>query len=82
MCIRDSFKPLTRLAAVAVLNRLATAYTQAWATPLPVACKTAWAYLQAQQQRAAQPDKPGKDPHEAAQEVFEGGQWGLSLIHI
>ena len=43
---------------------------------MPVACKTAWAYLQAQAkaERVAvdKPDKV-KDPHEVAQAVFEGG---------
>jgi exodeoxyribonuclease V gamma subunit len=68
-------RPLTSDAALAVLNRLASAYASAWQAPLPVACKTAWAYLLACQQRAAQPDKSGKDPHELAQDTFEGGQW-------
>lgn len=71
-------KPLTAGAALSVLNRLARAYTQAWAQPLPLACKTAWAYLLAQQQSAAlvAAGKPTKDPHDVAQEVFEGGRFG------
>jgi exodeoxyribonuclease V gamma subunit len=62
--------------AVATLQGLVEAYWEAWKRPLPVACKTAWAYLQAQAkaERVAvdKPDKV-KDPHEAAQAKFEGG---------
>jgi exodeoxyribonuclease V gamma subunit len=64
--------------AQAVLNRLLRVYTQAWAQPLPVACKTAWTYLVTVQRNSAQEaaGKPGKDPHEEAQKTFEGGQFG------
>jgi len=71
-------KPVASDAARLVLNRLAHAYTQAFAAPLPVACKTAWAYLMAEQQNALlqAAGKPAKDPHDAALETFEGGQRG------
>jgi exodeoxyribonuclease V gamma subunit len=64
--------------AQAALNRLLRVYAQAWAQPLPVACKTAWTYLVTQQRNSAQEaaGKPGKDPHEEAQKTFEGGQFG------
>ncbi len=39
--------------------------------PLPLACKTAWAYLLARQRADHQPSAP--DPLRAAQAVFEGG---------
>ncbi len=72
------FPPLTPEQAVAVLQDLVRAWREAWKRPLPVACKTAWAYVQAQAraERMAQqqPGKPEqqKDPHEAAELVFEG----------
>jgi len=74
-------KPLAPDAALAVLNRLAGAYQQAWQAPPPVACKTAWAYLQAEQHNLALAlaGKPVKDPHELAQEAFEGGRFGGEL---
>jgi len=74
-------KPLAPEAALAFLNRLAQAYQQAWQAPPPVACKTAWAYLQAEQHNLALAlaGKPGKDPHELAQEAFEGGRFGGEL---
>ena len=70
--------PIDSGKARAILNRLLRAYAQAWAKPLPVACKTAWTYLVAEQRNRAQEatDKPGKDPHEEAQKTFEGGQFG------
>ena len=41
-----------------------------------MACKSAWAFLQVQAQAARRaatdPDKEPKDPHDAAQAVFEG----------
>ena len=68
--------PLPRDEALRVLHQLVTAYLAAWERPLPVACKTAWAYLQARAQAARlaveQPDKEAKDPHDAALAVFEG----------
>jgi exodeoxyribonuclease V gamma subunit len=71
-------KPLASDAAWGVLNRLVQAYAQAFAAPLPIACKTAWAYLMAEQQNALlqAAGKPTKDPHDAALETFEGGQRG------
>jgi len=72
------FAPLPVERASAILHDLVDDYRQAWMRPLPVACKTAWAYLQVQAraERAAQeqPDKPdkAKDPHEVAQSIFEG----------
>ena len=73
------FKPLPQQEALALLQRLIAVYRAAWERPLPVACKTAWAYLQAQAQadRLAvdNPDKPPKDPHEVAQAAFDGGHW-------
>ncbi len=69
--------PMSREAAQAVLARLVQAYAHAWLAPLPVACKTAWAYLQIQAANAnLPPDKSPKDPHEAARVAFEGGQFG------
>jgi exodeoxyribonuclease V gamma subunit len=64
--------------ARAILNRLIRAYAQAWTQPLPVACKTAWTYLMTTQRNSESEatGKPGKDPHEEAQKVFEGGQFG------
>jgi exodeoxyribonuclease V gamma subunit len=70
------FEPLPREDALTILREMVDAYWEAWTRPLPVACKTAWAYLQAQAKadRVAldKPDKV-KDPHEAAQAIFEGG---------
>jgi exodeoxyribonuclease V gamma subunit len=71
--------PLAQHEALRALQTLLDAYRQAWLRPLPVACKTAWAYVRAQAKNARlaaeQPDKPEKqkDPHEAAQAVFEDG---------
>ena len=70
------FAPLGSDEAKVVLQGLVNAYMQAWGRPLPVACKTAWAYLQAKAKaerlEADEPDKV-KDPHDVAQGVFEGG---------
>lgn len=70
------FAPLPQADALRMLQGLVTAYLAAWERPLPVACKSAWAYQQAQTQAArlaeADPDKEPKDPHDAAQAVFEG----------
>lgn len=59
------------------LQRLLTAYEAAWQQPLPVACKTAWAYLQTQMKNArleaAGAGKETKDPHEVAEPFFSGG---------
>jgi len=72
------FKPVTADAALATLGRLGQAYAQAWAQPLPVACKTAWAYLLAERQNQAllAAGKPTKDPIDATRDAFEGGQRG------
>jgi exodeoxyribonuclease V gamma subunit len=70
-------EPLAQQDALDLLQGLVDAYQQAWLRPLPVACKTAWAYLQAlaKNERLAreQPDRPDKqkDPHEVAQAVFD-----------
>jgi exodeoxyribonuclease V gamma subunit len=70
------FAPMGPEEAMVILQRLTNAYMQAWKRPLPAACKTAWAYLQAKTKaeriEAEQPEKV-KDPHEVAQGVFEGG---------
>jgi exodeoxyribonuclease V gamma subunit len=68
-------KPLDAEAARSRLQRLLQVYQQAWVQPLPVACKTASAYLHAQIQALQQGDseKAPKDPHDAAQLIFEGG---------
>ncbi|WP_296492165.1 exodeoxyribonuclease V subunit gamma [Rhodoferax sp.] len=70
------FAPLPQDEALRVLQKLVSAYLAAWERPLPVACKTAWAFLQVQAQVArlatTDPDKEPKDPHDAAQAVFEG----------
>jgi exodeoxyribonuclease V gamma subunit len=70
------FAPMTKEEAMTILQGLVEAYWEAWKRPLPVACKTAWAYLQARAkaERVAldKPDKV-KDPHEVAQAKFEGG---------
>jgi exodeoxyribonuclease V gamma subunit len=74
------FTPLSQADALRMLQGLVMAYLAAWTRPLPVACKSAWAYLQAQAQAvrlaATDPDKEPKDPHEAAQAVFEGAHHG------
>jgi exodeoxyribonuclease V gamma subunit len=72
------FRPLAADAALAILSRLAQAHAQAWARPLPVACKTGWAWLLAQRnnQTLLAAGKPAKDPHELTRETFEGGQRG------
>ena len=71
--------PLNQEDALAILGRLVKVYLAAWERPLPVACKTAWAYLQAQAQAdrlaADNPDKEPKDPREAAQNAFDGGYY-------
>lgn len=64
--------PLAPDEALAVLQRLVQVYRAAWDRPLPVACKTAWAYLQAQARHTPE-DSDAKDPHEPAEAVFEGG---------
>jgi exodeoxyribonuclease V gamma subunit len=73
------FEPLAPALARDILQELVRVYRAAWQRPLPVACKTGWAYLQAAAKAtrvaAEHPDKPDKmkDPHEVAQAVFEGG---------
>lgn len=70
------FKRLAKTEAHEILQRLVQAYQAAWMRPLPVACKTAWAYLQAQiksdRLASEQPDKETKNPRDAAQQAFEG----------
>ena len=71
------FNALSVDEARAALQRLLTAYQAAWQRPLPVACKTAWAYLQAQMKNdrleADSSGKEPKDPHEVAEPFFTGG---------
>jgi len=73
------FKEMPQEVALSILQELVDAYWAAWRRPLPVACKTAWAYLQGQAkaERVAResPEKLDKvkDPHEVAQGIFEGG---------
>jgi exodeoxyribonuclease V gamma subunit len=73
------FNTLNQEEALDILGRLVKVYRAAWARPLPVACKTAWVYLQAERHAerlaANNPDKEPKDPHEAAQNVFDGGYY-------
>ncbi len=66
-------RPMATEAAQAALARLVAAYAQALAVPLPVACKTAWAYLLEAQANAARlaDGKSPKDPHDAASAVFD-----------
>ena len=70
------FNTLNQQESMGILQRLVKVYMAAWERPLPVACKTAWSYLQAltQAEKLAleSPDKEAKDPHEKAQAVFEG----------
>ncbi len=74
-------RPLAPDAALRLLQPLAQSYLAAWEQPLPLACKTAWAYLQTLQHNPAllAAGKPAKDPHEVARVVFEGGQYGGEL---
>ena len=69
------FDVLDKAEALSILQSLLRIYKDAWEKPLPVACKTAWAFLQAKVKANAdtKPDKKPKDPHESAQNIFEGG---------
>ena len=73
------FLPLAPADALASLQLLVKAYRAAWERPLPVACKTAWVFLQTQAQAekalADPSDKAPPDPHEAAQTAFDGGHY-------
>jgi len=72
------FVPLPAPQALRVLKQLADVYAQACRQLLPVACKTALAYLQAEINNSdliAQ-DKPPKDPHDAAETAFDGDSRG------
>jgi exodeoxyribonuclease V gamma subunit len=60
------FAPIAAEQAQAHLHHLSTCYAQAWAKPLPVAAKTACAYLMGVY-------GGHKDPMAKAQAVFEGG---------
>lgn len=69
-------QPLPPSQALQMVQTLVAAYQEAWLRPLPVACRTAWAYLQAQAKNArleasADASDKRKDPHEAALAVFE-----------
>jgi len=68
------FQPLPEPVARKLLEALLAVYAQAVRQPLPVACKSAFAYLleeQANQARHAV-GKALKDPHETAERVFDG----------
>ena len=80
------FDPLPSSDAKKILQRLAQSYMAAWVRPLPVACKTAWAFLQTQiKVENASSEKPSNlVPIEEAQKVFEdgfkfAGEWTESL---
>jgi len=62
------FAPVPQQQALDILQGLLQAYRAAWQRPLPVACKTGWAWL-----RAEAKEEKSKDPHEVAQAEFEGG---------
>ena len=70
------FNALSVDEAQAALKRLLTTYQAAWQRPLPVACKTAWAYLQVQMKNdrrdADGAGKEPKDQHEVAEPFFTG----------
>ncbi|MEI8326110.1 MAG: exodeoxyribonuclease V subunit gamma, partial [Betaproteobacteria bacterium] len=74
------FNALESHQAVAILQRWLQVWRAAWERPLPVACKTGWAFLQAQakaqRQALDKPDKDAKDPHDAARAAFENGFQG------
>jgi exodeoxyribonuclease V gamma subunit len=74
-------QPMAKEAALDILSRLAIAYAQAWAAPLPVACKTAWTYLLTAHQNVDREaaGKLPKDPHDEAEKAFDGGQYGGEL---
>jgi exodeoxyribonuclease V gamma subunit len=75
------FRPLTPDDALQLLKHLAQCHVAAWDAPLPLACKTAWAYLQTERHNPARlaAGKTAKDPHDVARAVFEGGQRGGEL---
>ena len=77
------FKRLAQTEALEILQRIVRAYQAAWLRPLPVACKTAWVYLQAQikadRLAADQPEKEAKSPLDAAQQAFEGEYYAGEL---
>lgn len=79
------FNPLEADQARAILQRWLLAYRQAWQRPLPVACKTAWAYLrQTQEQGRHQAGDTeqaiGIDAHERAAKVFQGNDFAYSEL--
>jgi exodeoxyribonuclease V gamma subunit len=69
------FCTVSQQEATDILQRLLKVYLAAWERPLPVACKTAWAWIQAvahsEQLAVTAPDKPWPDPHDAARTTFE-----------
>jgi exodeoxyribonuclease V gamma subunit len=70
--------PVPQPEAMALLETLVQTYQSAWLRPLPVACKTAWAFLKTlapnpqPADQAPDPAEQRDDAHEAAQTVFEG----------
>jgi len=70
-----SLSPLSAPQAQALLDDLHEVYTQAWAQPLPLACKTACAWLtsQAYAPEKNSPAKTAQQAQTAARVAFEGG---------
>jgi exonuclease V gamma subunit len=61
-----------------LLETIVQTYQHAWLLPLPVACKTAWAFLKVladsphASKQSPETEEQLDDAHEAAQTVFEG----------
>ena len=70
--VLDSLPPFK---AQDILQRFITVYGQAWHRPLPLACKTAWVWLQSelfnQKIASGEIDKELEDSHENAEKIFE-----------
>jgi exodeoxyribonuclease V gamma subunit len=67
--------PISKQKALSILAKLVEHYKMAWSSPLPVACKTAWIWLQTQLYNQCldgqdTKDEP-EDSDEAAASVFE-----------
>ena len=70
-----SLSPLSATQAQALLDDLQEVYAQAWAEPLPLACKTACAWLrtQAYAPEKNSPAQTAQQAQAAARVAFEGG---------
>jgi exodeoxyribonuclease V gamma subunit len=68
------FDALSQSSALAELQHLAMLYQEAWHQPLPVARKTACAYVMAQHMHANQDDNGSDLALQAAQQVFDGNR--------